>query len=272
MPEQTIVDKSPVQKNRSLQVKPDAPQSTNKSQIKTEQPKQGVLKKDLLDSVKKQQDGKKSTKPNQDSGRPIRHEHREQSLKEEIIGMPKYETEWTRNRKVELIEIKIRKINQLFNSLDPSPFLEKDLDDDACEYIVSSVAEYPLKTKQKIVIYIPKYEKKKISEQDISRAMRHFFEYKELLAEKSIRLKLQEGQQSMIIGVIFLATCIFLRSLMPESDDLMMHIIAEGLSIGGWVAMWKPISDILYEWWPSHKEKKIYNKISKMDIEFKWMD
>jgi hypothetical protein len=36
------------------------------------------------------------------------------------------------------IELNLSRLNQLFNSLDPSPFHERDLDQDAEEYIVSS--------------------------------------------------------------------------------------------------------------------------------------
>jgi hypothetical protein len=36
-----------------------------------------------------------------------------------------------------LIEIRIREVKQLFNSMDPSPFNERDLDRDADEYIVN---------------------------------------------------------------------------------------------------------------------------------------
>jgi hypothetical protein len=35
------------------------------------------------------------------------------------------------------IKLKLRDMSQLFNSMDPSPFLEKDLDDDAEEFIMS---------------------------------------------------------------------------------------------------------------------------------------
>jgi hypothetical protein len=173
--------------------------------------------------------------------------------------------------RVHLIEIKIKKINQLFNSFDPSPFLEKDLDDDAFEYIVSSVSEHSLKKKQKILIHMPMNQHKKLSEVEIRRAIHNFFEYKKILAERNIKLKLKEGQLSFVVGITFLVACVmtgqYIRGL---ADNNFTFIVFEGLLIGGWVAMWKPISDILYEWWPVYKEKKIYKKISEMDIEFKY--
>jgi hypothetical protein len=177
------------------------------------------------------------------------------------------------NDRVHHINIKIKRINQLFNSFDPSPFLEKDLDDDAFEYITSSVSEQPFKAKQKIIINIPKNQRTKLSEIEIRRAIHNFFEYKKILAEHGIKLKLREGQFSFIIGMVFLITCtVFSEYMSVHSSSLVIKIIAEGLLIGGWVAMWKPISDILYEWWPIWKEKKIYHKISQMDIEFKYTD
>lgn len=184
---------------------------------------------------------------------------------------PKYD--YVAKEKVQLIEIKIKKINQLFNSFDPSPFLEKDLDDDAFEYIVNAVEEHSLKTKQKIVIHIPKKEFKKNPEHEIRDAIHHHFSYRKKLAEKNVRRKIEEGQLSFIIGITFLTICLFISGWISRNyNTLFSHILVEGLIISGWVAMWKPISNILYDWWPLNKEKRIFDKISRMDIEFKYID
>jgi hypothetical protein len=42
------------------------------------------------------------------------------------------------------IELKLRDMRQLFNSMDPSPFQMRDLDDDAEEFIVSWAHAYSL--------------------------------------------------------------------------------------------------------------------------------
>jgi len=174
--------------------------------------------------------------------------------------------------KVELIEIKIKQLNQLFNSMDPSPFLEKDLDDDAFEYIVSSVMEHHVKTKINIIIHLPLKEKKHVLEEDVRHSIHHFFDYKARLAERGVKLKIQEGQKSLLIGLIALFICLLLREWITATySAVLARILGEGLVIGGWVAMWKPISNILYDWWPMQNEKKIYEKISKTEIEFKYV-
>jgi hypothetical protein len=42
------------------------------------------------------------------------------------------------------IEIKLQEFEQLFNTIDPSPFHEKDLDHDLEEFTVSWTMEYPV--------------------------------------------------------------------------------------------------------------------------------
>jgi hypothetical protein len=54
-----------------------------------------------------------------------------------------------------LIEIRVEKLAQLFHSLDPLPFREKDLDKDAEEFIVSWARELPRDQSFKIVVHVP---------------------------------------------------------------------------------------------------------------------
>ena len=55
------------------------------------------------------------------------------------------------------IEIFVDRIEQLFNSMDPSPFHEKDLDHDAEEFIVSWAQEYHLREPLILRIHVNEY-------------------------------------------------------------------------------------------------------------------
>jgi hypothetical protein len=52
------------------------------------------------------------------------------------------------------IEINLSRPPQLFNSLDPSPFHERDLDQNAEEYIVGSAEEIPRQQPLRFVIHL----------------------------------------------------------------------------------------------------------------------
>jgi len=53
-------------------------------------------------------------------------------------------SEGRKKSKIHLIELKLRELRQLFNTMDPSPFKEKDLDREAEEFIMSWARDYPL--------------------------------------------------------------------------------------------------------------------------------
>jgi hypothetical protein len=43
-------------------------------------------------------------------------------------------------------------------------------------------------------------------------------------------------------------------------------VIREGVIIGGWVAMWRPIEIFLYEWWPIRDEARLFDRLSAMMV------
>ena len=52
------------------------------------------------------------------------------------------------------IEVFVDRIEQLFNSMDPSPFQEKDLDDDAEEFVVGWAQEFPRKDPVSLIVHV----------------------------------------------------------------------------------------------------------------------
>ena len=55
------------------------------------------------------------------------------------------------------IELNLREIGQLFNTMDPAPFPEKDLDGDAEEFIFSWVQEFPLEEPVVLVVHLNEF-------------------------------------------------------------------------------------------------------------------
>jgi len=43
-------------------------------------------------------------------------------------------------------------------------------------------------------------------------------------------------------------------------------IVREGLTICGWVAMWKPLEIYLYDWWPLLEERRRFDRLSRMRV------
>jgi hypothetical protein len=41
----------------------------------------------------------------------------------------------------------------------------------------------------------------------------------------------------------------------------------EGLLIFGWVTLWEPVYIFIYGWWPIVQKRRIYDKITTMEVE-----
>lgn len=173
-----------------------------------------------------------------------------------------------KNGKV-LIEIDLLSIMQIFNTLDPSPFFEKQLDTDAENYIVDTVNEFPKNTPFIIVIHLPKEQADCEEARAIPAAIKNHFEYRALATDRRFRQRARYGRINLVLSLIFLAISHTLSNIidMNFGNQMLFSYIAEALDIAGWVAMWAPVTLLLYELYPIIQTKNVFERISTMEIE-----
>ena len=164
-----------------------------------------------------------------------------------------------------LIEIRLRELRQLFNTLDPSPFHERDLDPAAEDYVVSAAREIGVRP-SKLILHLPAHTAD-AEAADAVTAIRHYFEYRSGHTRQQLRLLLGRGAISLSIGLAFLAVCLLIRQLLVGVSGSALAIVSEGLLILGWVAMWKPVEVFLYDWWPELGRRRLFDRIAHMEIE-----
>ncbi len=73
------------------------------------------------------------------------------------------------------IAIRVRTIGQLFNSLDPSPFRDKDLAANTEEFVVGWARELPVKAPFTVAVELPPEEATKPEAAEIGEAFRQLF-------------------------------------------------------------------------------------------------
>jgi len=139
------------------------------------------------------------------------------------------------------IKLKLHDMGQLFNSMDPSPFIEKDLDDDAEEFIVSWAQEISSDAPIRLRVYLEQWPAE--APQDLIRtAVRNYFAHRARITNLEFKGLLKQGRTSLFIGLGFLSVCLVLSKVLLGSDTGTWAAVArEGLTIAGWVAMWRPM-------------------------------
>jgi len=170
-------------------------------------------------------------------------------------------------RCVEEIELRLTTLGQLFNSLDPSPFHEKEIDSAAEDYIVGAVDELPMQNPVALVVRLTGDQLARSDTDVVPDAVRNHFRYRHESIRRRLGFLFREGRIALLIGLIFLFTCISARELVfAPVSGAMAQMMAEGLLILGWVAMWRPLQIFLYDWWPVRHRARLYEKLATMPV------
>lgn len=167
-----------------------------------------------------------------------------------------------------LIEIRLHEVRQLFHTLDPAPFREKDLDEAAEQYLLEACREAGTQQQLRLVVHLPKSEADSEAARTLPDAVHNYFAYRERQLRADILRLLRYGAVSFIIGLAFLIACLGLRRwlvALPLVVDRTM--IDEGLLILGWVAMWRPTEALLYDWWPLARRRALLLRLASIPVE-----
>jgi hypothetical protein len=168
------------------------------------------------------------------------------------------------------VEVFVDRLEQLFNSMDPSPFPDKDLDDDAEEFIVGWAHEFPINDPISLVIQVNQLPPGVDVQEKVPAAVHNYFAYRAKIKGFELRRLLKRGRTSLLIGLAFLATCLLISQMVTRRwPGGLSILVRESLTIGGWVAMWRPMEIFLYQWWPIRRTRRLYQKMSRMHVEVK---
>jgi hypothetical protein len=172
---------------------------------------------------------------------------------------------------VSAIEVRVEEIAQLFDTLDPFPFRERDLDKDAEEYIVGWARELPRHQAIKIIVHAPDSELRKEHANQLGAALRRYFNYRAEVTGRDLNELFRVGRLSLLIGLAVLTTCVLIAraATVQIGDGSISGIVKESLIILGWVANWKPIEIFLYDWWPLARRRNLYRRLAAATVELR---
>jgi hypothetical protein len=172
------------------------------------------------------------------------------------------------SKSVHRVELRLREVAQLFNSMDPTPFHHKDLDPDAEEFIESWAQEFPPGGRYHITIHLEQMPPQGDPTALVSEALHNYFEYRAGLVQRELRQLLRQGRISLVIGIAFLAICLLTADAIGKfATGPFSSILRESLTIGCWVGMWRPLEIFLYDWWPLTRNCHTYEDLSRADVQ-----
>jgi hypothetical protein len=167
------------------------------------------------------------------------------------------------------IELRVDRIAQLFHSLDPYPFRERDLDKDAEEYIVGWARELDADKSIAIVVHVPNSEAQSKAALELREAFARYFAYRADSLQRELKELFRVGRRSLAIGITILAVCLFSAHFLAGYffAPPYRRLVEESLLILGWVANWRPIEIFFYDWWPIARRRDLYRRLAAATVE-----
>ena len=165
------------------------------------------------------------------------------------------------------IELSLRELRQLFHSLDPSPFYDRDLDDDAAEFIVESAREKRSDAALSLRVHVELASRMPDAAATVEQAVHAHFSRVAEHRHTMLRRLFVRGRASLAIGLLFLAAMLLLAEAVSRLEGPFAPLLRESLLIAGWVAMWRPMEIFLYDWWPIRSDIRLYRKLARMPVE-----
>ena len=164
------------------------------------------------------------------------------------------------------MKVQLRELAQLFNSMDPSPFHDRDLDAAAEAFIVGWARELPARGELALTIALAN-RPSDAKAAEVGEAVRHYFARRAEMKQRDLHKLLRQGRTSLGVGLVFLTSCLLASEVVQSiSQRAFMTVLKESLMIGGWVAMWRPLEIYLYDWWPIRAERLVLERLARMEV------
>lgn len=173
---------------------------------------------------------------------------------------PRYRREGGRT----CIDVRVRSIEQIFDNRDPMPFLERDLDDEVAQYLTecaTDIGREPLR----VAFWS---ETSSLDEAAVQKAFRNHFDYELGRARRRVRASARSARNGFFIGIALMVVLrviseVFVMQLSPGDARRILH---EGLVIVSWVALWRPIDLVLYDFWPVRERRQIIEQLRDAEV------
>lgn len=180
---------------------------------------------------------------------------------------PNAKTRYRQENDYFCIDITLTNILQLFDRIDPSPFREKDLDDDFVKYLTTCMRELHYAGNVKLIIKMQEHIPPYFNNHDIEDAINNFFSFEIENAQQEIKALFQQGRWALFTGIIFLILSHVAVFLLSENfSGVLIDAFKEGLIVMGWVALWWPINIFLYEWLPFYNKIQLFARLKKIKV------
>ena len=167
-----------------------------------------------------------------------------------------------------VLDITAARAEDLYNNFDKqAPYVIKELDADLVDYIIDSAQE--LGREPFMISFNLEMACDEHMQSRIRTSIRNYFLYLQEVQQRALQKSMRTTALFMLLGFGIMFLSVLLNQNVTVGSAVITHVLAEGLTVAAWVALWQAIANLLIDWWPEWKQTRLYENISNTRIEFK---
>lgn len=157
------------------------------------------------------------------------------------------------------VSVRVRDLAQMFNSFDPSPFWDRDLDQNAAAFIEGEFRDR--RRAERWVLHVHAHEGM-ASASDLQAAVQRYYERLLVSLRLQLREQIRVAEIALAAGLAVFAICITLQTTLRHLPSA----LDQGLIILAWVALWRPIESLAYGWVPLFSRRRLYERLRRVHV------
>jgi len=164
------------------------------------------------------------------------------------------------------IEVHVRDLAQLFHSLDPSPFHDRDLDREAARFIREEAEDREPGADAAIVVHLPQHQ---VAQEEVVReAVHRYFARECSTAQRELRQLMRFGRYALVAGLLAVFVVVGIGKLLASftGTGTLSAGLAESLTIVAWVFLWRPAEVLIFDGWPIRQRMFLYRRLATAQV------
>jgi hypothetical protein len=164
------------------------------------------------------------------------------------------------------LTLTLRSVQQLLLSPEAVPFATGRIRPDAETFLVDQLRKGPRGHRMRLVVIIPATELRRA--RDIGSTIHEHFALRHDQVNQQITDTWRVGRRSLLLGIVLLTlvlACVDAAGRFIGEGPL-SRSVQEGLTILGWVALWRPAELLLHEWRPLREQARLFADLQHLEV------
>lgn len=167
------------------------------------------------------------------------------------------------SRGVAPVRIHIHELAQLYNSLDPSPFWDRDLDRNAAEFIEGEFRDRLWADTWHLIVHVRTGD---ADAQMLQNALESYYNRLATSTGRELKEHFRSARLGLLAGLILFGVFIGARALLRATAPAIPTAVDEGLIILAWLTLWRPAETLAYDWLPLYRRRQLYQRLQAVRV------